>query len=485
MVSACLGDHPYIDYPEPPFTVWACSVDYKQMRDSVMTSLEGDSTHPRMLPLGVRLNENKMTYYLPNGSKIVLKSADSGRKAFQGAGLPLIWLDEELPEDILKELFVRIGPGYKTRVIWTMTAVTGLSYAYDYFYVPFMAAKDEGREHPRIHYSEASMYEAPHLTDDQIESIIEKFPEGSKELEVRIKGGFRDLTGDSIFSTDCIEYHRKHVCKPEKQIYLTRMDDKVVAHEWDYNLTGEEVPWHVDIWKPPILGHRYCLGCDVAEGKLTDANNEDSPRDWSTIVVLDRETKEVVAVVRTRIDPTTLGKVLWMLGKYYNYGWVVPEINSMGIAVLGVLTGKADFPVYGRIYQRRKDYDEWAEDIVADDLGFRTVTMTRGKLVTDLKDAVEPSKVNGLVTCKIYDEKIITEFKSFQRTKLGKPEAVRGRHDDLVFGFGLAVQGDISCPTNEAPIQSTTGRKSGGGGRNLQIVGAMGGDVYIPGEKRN
>jgi len=209
-VMAGMGTHRYIHYPRPPLTIWACSIDYKQMRDSIIQALEeridchicngrghseGDSCpvcrgsgvrKPRLLPEGVKLNENRMEYRLPKvhkdddkGSVIRLKSADRGRKSFQGAGLPLIWLDEELPEDILKEIFLRIsGSGFRRRIIWTMTAVDGLSYAYEHFYIPFMEHAEDtpGQTHPRIHYSEASIYENPYLIKDEIDGVIEKFP---------------------------------------------------------------------------------------------------------------------------------------------------------------------------------------------------------------------------------------------------------------------------------------------------------------------
>lgn len=55
------------------------SNSYKQMEDSIIPALEGDATHPRMLPPGIHLNRQRMEYVLPTNSKIRLKTSEAGR----------------------------------------------------------------------------------------------------------------------------------------------------------------------------------------------------------------------------------------------------------------------------------------------------------------------------------------------------------------------------------------------------------------------
>lgn len=210
-----------LNYPKPPFTIWAVGVDYKQMRDSIIPAFEGDATHPRMLPLGVTLNEQKFEYRLPTGSVIRLKSADSGPLAFQGAAIPLIWLDEDQPKAILNELFVRIGVGFMRRIIWTMTAVKGLTYAYDAFYVPWLEAQEAGGDHPDIYCSEAAMHENPHLNRAEIDKLEQLYPKGSMEYHVRRWGGFKDMAGESMFSEETIAMHKANILAAEV-MYLTK-----------------------------------------------------------------------------------------------------------------------------------------------------------------------------------------------------------------------------------------------------------------------
>lgn len=438
-VMAAMGQHPYLQYPPPPFDIWAVSVNYKQMRGSVMPALEGDAYHHRMLPWTAKLDKQNNTYVLPGGSRIILKSCDSGRASFQGSAPGLIWLDEEIPEDIIRELLMRIAPGYQRRIIWTMTAVTGLSYAYDQLYVPWMSGD------PNVWCCEASIYDVPFYTEEQIQAVVDRFPAESREIKVRLHGGFIDLTGESVFADDTIRYYKDQVCEPEE---LLRFDvDKPMPDNKleTYIATGGE-DWHVKVWQRPRAIRDYVIGADIMEGKMSNPNDPDSPRDWNYVVVMDRRTKEVVATVHSRVDPITIGKIMWHLGHWYNYAWLSPEINSAGIACLGALTGKAGLPPYIRLYQRRVDFDEWNPDIANDDLGWRTVEMTRGKLVYDMRQILSRDKETGQFLVSIHDKILVDEMEAFQRSKNGKPEAVRGKHDDAVMAFGITLQLDIYCP---------------------------------------
>ena len=176
-VLAAQGIHPYQKYPKPPLTVWAVSSTLIQMRDSIIPTLEGDASHPRLLPPGVELNQQRSEYEFANGSIIRLKSAEQGRESFQGAGIPLIWLDEDIDPDVLKEIFIRIGAGFRRRIVWTLTAINGLNYAYNVFYEPW---RNAGGKHPKIYCSEASMDESPYLDKEEIDGLLRFYPPGSR-----------------------------------------------------------------------------------------------------------------------------------------------------------------------------------------------------------------------------------------------------------------------------------------------------------------
>jgi hypothetical protein len=452
-VLAGEGAHPYIKYPAPPFTIWAVSNSYKQMEDSIMPAFEGDATHPRMLPAGVNINRQRMEYVLPSGSVIRLKTVESGRDAFQGAAIPLTWLDEDIDTVILKEIFSRIGPGYVRRILWSLTAVNGLNYAYNYLYLPWLEAKNNGQDHPTIEVSVASMDENPHLSPESIDSILKFFPKGSKEYKVRRYGGFENLAGDSVFGEDVIDRFMATVRQPEH--YKLRWAGDGFGVQWK-TVKPRMGDVSLAVWDRPSAGRVYTVGADVAEGKLSDLHDEDSARDYSTIVVYDRLTRQYVARLRCQLDAHSFGLWCWLVSAWYNNAWICPELNHNGTAVLGVLRGSVmlpqaqGLPYYPNIYARETDFDHYVEDINPDLVGWKTTTVTRPKMISDFYTLTSEGN------CSIYDQLMVEEMRSFQRNKLGKAEHSSGFHDDILVAGMLALQADLQCPSFVARLLPIT-----------------------------
>ena len=70
---------------------------------------------------------------MPNGGRIVNKSCDSGREAFQGSSISLCWIDEEPNlEGIFDEVMMRTVD-LKGKVIITATPLKGLSWMFERF----------------------------------------------------------------------------------------------------------------------------------------------------------------------------------------------------------------------------------------------------------------------------------------------------------------------------------------------------------------
>lgn len=454
-VEAGMGWQPWVDYPKPPFTIWAVSTTYRQMEDSIIPAFEGDATHHRMLPKGVKLNRGRMEYELPSGSKIRLKSSEAGREAFQGAAVPLIWLDEDHPASVLKEIFMRIGVGFKRRILWTITAVNGLNYLYTNIYKPWLDEQNSGRDHPQFYCSVASMDENPHLDKAEIDELEKYYPPHSKEYQVRRYGGFANMAGDAFFPETSILAHGR-ACRPGKQVLLDWVRDgqpigqehygseRIVARD-----ATEEDRASVTVYHEPYPGDTYVIGADIAEGRLSDQADPDSDRDHNAAIVWNRDRGRIDAILHTRQDPHTFMLWCWLLGHYYNYAWLCPEVNNNGAAVIGVLRGTImltyakDLPRYVKVYARETRFDEYVGDVNPDLLGFRTTVQSRPKLVEDLYDVV----VHG--PCTIEDAVVIEEMKTFQKDKKGKAQAASGYHDDTIMAFGLAIQAHVSCPSDQ------------------------------------
>lgn len=83
-------------------------------------------------------------------------------------------------------------------------------------------------------------------------------------------------------------------------------------------------------------------------------------------------------------------------------------------------------------------------------LGFTTTSLTRPILVGDAKNIVD---VNGLT---IYDEETIKELFWFVVNKQGKPEAMKGKHDDTVMALAVGIQMYNHCQEPLPQIQVRT-----------------------------
>jgi len=155
-------------------------------------------------------------------------------------------------------------------------------------------------------------------------------------LKVRTQGGFIDLLGDSVFSDEAIKYHEGRGEPAAERVVLTwHRERREIGDRSNFRKLIEVTPADngaelaIDIWRRPEQLHYYVIGGDVAEGKLSNPKSEESPRDYSVATVWDRRRREVVAIYRGRTDPHTFGKLMWIMGHWYNYAWISPEINAV------------------------------------------------------------------------------------------------------------------------------------------------------------
>ena len=126
-----------------------------------------------------------------NESKIRFKTYDQGRESFQGAKKHIIHLDEESPEEIVKECKVRLIDA-NGMLIRTLTPLKGITYTHDEF---IENAKDD----PEIAYWYFDSRYNPHIDQEAQKRIIGSYAE--KEAEVRQTGHFVDITSGRAYYT--------------------------------------------------------------------------------------------------------------------------------------------------------------------------------------------------------------------------------------------------------------------------------------------
>jgi len=180
------------------------------------------------------------------------------------------------------------------------------------------------------------------------------------------------------------------------------------------------------IYKPYIEGHKYILGADVARGDGSD---------YSTIEIVDIETLEVVAEYKDKIAPDLFAHVIYNVGKDYGEAYLVVECNNHGLATAIDLSRKMNYPrmYYSKnvkeIYVRPYDYKVNENEVIP---GFQTSKTTRPLLINNLRIHLRDG---GL---KIYSKRLMNEFKTFIQNR-ERPEAERGKNDDLIFALGIAL----------------------------------------------
>jgi hypothetical protein len=191
------------------------------------------------------------------------------------------------------------------------------------------------------------------------------------------------------------------------------------------------------IWRWPDKNHSYCAFADVAEGVLSDKKDPKSAADRSVAGVMDRDLMDVPAVYYGRPDTIEYGDQFLMACEFFNYAWGTPEMNSIGQSVLDTMKRAGYEFIYAREHKQETDNEEDSAK-----LGWKTTTLTRKPMVTDLKEVV---KNHGL---KVYDIRVVNELRTFIVNKDGKEEAESGEHDDCVIMLAGCIQMHKRCPLN-------------------------------------
>lgn len=180
------------------------------------------------------------------------------------------------------------------------------------------------------------------------------------------------------------------------------------------------------VFKRYVEGHKYIFGADVARGDGSD---------YSTIQVIDIDTLEVVAEYRDKIAPDLFAHVIYNAAMDYGEAYLVVECNSFGLATAIDLNRKMD---YGRmyfskniqeIYVRPYDYKVGENEIIP---GFQTSKRTRPLVVNNLRVHLREG------TLKIYSKQLMNEFRTFIQ-KGDRPEAEKGKNDDLIFALAIGL----------------------------------------------
>lgn len=236
--------------------------------------------------------------------------------------------------------------------------------------------------------------------------------------------------GNAAIPTEIVRKHHAMIQEPLKYVRFQKNGDEVEAIE-----TVPSDPFVWKLWGDPTEYGEYAIGGDIAEGIISDQQNERSERDFSTAAVEDRKTKKFVATFKGKITPDLFGEELEKCARYFNMAWLAPEINQCGWATITTLKG------YPNLMARPGKPDTDREKDLSK-LGWKTDAARRNELIDNWITACRGPELT------IRDEALVNEERTFVFNKRGKREHRSGCHDDLLFAHMIAHQVDIRCPRN-------------------------------------
>ena len=191
------------------------------------------------------------------------------------------------------------------------------------------------------------------------------------------------------------------------------------------------------VYRAPEPGKPYVIGGDTAgDGS-----------DWFTGQVLDNTTGEQAAVLRQRFDEDEYARQMMCLGYWYN------------TALLGIEVNFSTFPVkectrlgYPRQYQR--EVQDSYTGRLQQRFGFRTDQKSRPAAIAQLVRYAREHP-EGL-----RDAETLREMLVFVKNERGRPEAMRGEHDDLVMALAIAH----ACRAQQSALPLWDGESTVGAG---------------------
>lgn len=192
-----------------------------------------------------------------------------------------------------------------------------------------------------------------------------------------------------------------------------------------------------EVYREPNPDHEYIVATDSAEG------GDDG--DYAACRVFNRNTREIVAEHYGKIAPDLLGHQAVLACKKYNDAYFIPEINNHGYVTVDTAVNHLGYPhVHTRIKGRDvKPGTPWTQI-----WGWKTTSSTKPQMIGEL---VRQVRTEGYLE---YSKRWCDEATTYIYNRHGKPDHMRGKHDDLLDCTALIFQADREM--NPAEIRTPT-----------------------------
>jgi len=206
-----------------------------------------------------------------------------------------------------------------------------------------------------------------------------------------------------------------------------------------------EVREGLKIYKKYEEGHRYQIGIDCAEGaELSAEVLRKQPKDSAVIKIWDLTNDEEAAHWSAKVAPRVTAEKAVQFAALYKNPEMVPEMNSMGLALID----KLDDLGYTNVY-RRKEFDRTTKKTMKK-VGWRTTASSKQLLISHFEELCRKRQP------KIYTKTTTEEFKTFVYSDVASKKgagALEGFHDDEVMATLLAAftEGEVRASVRSSP----------------------------------
>ncbi|WP_066639670.1 DNA packaging protein [Desulfolucanica intricata] len=397
---------------------------------------------------------NRMELLLENNSRIIVKTA--GVKSL-GRGMTLQYVllsefafyNDEQQKDTLVSLEQALAKNNDSKIVIETT-----SNGYNFYQKLFMSAYKGNSKYKSFFFPWFSSSTSKQFKHE-IELAEKWFRATNKghrmqpehlerdELPLREKGiSFKLLMWRRWKLEDIAieDFQQEYPSCPEESFKATSrsvFDTHKISERLNYILSPlprtdiiKELPLSLDsylnkgffIYKNVKSNERYFVGVDTSSG---------NGGDYSACSVFDSQGEQVATFYDNRIAVYRFSQIVYDLGMYFNYAFLVVEKNSFGQSVIEKLRAEMQ---YLNMY-KMKQFDQKGRKRLK--VGWVTTSVTKPKLISDFKEQFEL----GMIL--LNDMETLEEMKIFTSYENGKTGNIRGEgfHDDLVIASALAIQG--------------------------------------------
>ena len=294
---------------------------------------------------------------------------------------------------VISELHWENDPRFTKDIYWVKTKDI----------VHFILNREDYDEDEFIHESELSKFtDLKHRgykpCSSWFEDMVKKLKYDRRRVAQELESAFLG-SGDNVISSEMIEKIKNEDIRDPEEMFV-----------------GNQM-W---IWEKPVEGHRYILGCDVSRG---------DSEDFTSIVIIDFDERLQVAEYLGKIPPDLAADIIYKWGGMYN-AYVVTDITGgMGVATSRKLQelGYKDLYVEGVNTADKWKYNPNAANKVPG-LAFNN---KRVQIISAFEEALRHKFI-------VRSKRLLNEMSTFVYIN-GRPDHMKGKHDDLIMALAMAL----------------------------------------------